>query len=124
MQAKSVKSIYNKNYLLFVLIGFLPLIWKILQIVFLTPFENAMNILGQMSLMAIIFKVFQETLINPLFKIFGDESNKKSYLAKKYFLFISLSTLIFTTIIFLLTPQIMTLSKVPQEIFNESELSE
>lgn len=118
----SVKSIYNKKYLLFVLIGFLPLIWKILQVVFLTPFDNAMNILGQMSLIAIIFKIFQETLINPLFKVFGDNYNKKSYLAKKYFLFIFISTLVFTCLIFFLTPQIMQLSKVPQEIFLESEL--
>lgn len=117
---QNVKSIYSKNYLIFVLIGFLPLIWKILQIVFLIPFENAMNILGQMSLVAIIFKMFQETLINPLFKIFGDGHKHKSYLARKYFLFITITTSIFTIIIFLLIPQIMNLSKVPSEIYAQS----
>lgn len=121
MQNKqSVKSIYSKNYLIFVLIGFLPLIWKILQIVFLIPFENAMNILGQMSLIAIIFKMFQETLINPLFKIFGDGHKYKSYLARKYFLFITIATTIFTIIIFLLIPQIMVISKTPSEIYSQT----
>lgn len=117
---ESVKGIYNRNYFLLLLIGFLPLIWKILQIVFLTSFKNAMLILGQMSLIAIIFKVFQETFLNPLFKIFGDNYDKKSYLAKKYFLFIFVATTIFTLIIFFLVPQIMIVSKVPEIIYSES----
>ena len=65
------KRIYTKEYLLFLAIGFLPLIYKVFQISFLNSFENAIKILGQMAFLEIIFKIFQETIINPLFKILG-----------------------------------------------------
>lgn len=114
-----VKKI-SKNYLLFVIIGYLPLIWKFFQILFLTPFPNALKILGQLSLMAIIFKIFQETIIQPLYKTFGDAYNQKSFLARKYFKYILIATLIFTSIIFFLVPQISVVSKIPLEIFDET----
>jgi len=110
----------NKNFLIFIVIGYLPLIWKFFQILFLTPFPYALKILGQLSLMAIIFKIFQETIIQPLYKTFGDAFNQKTFLARKYFKYILLITFIFTFIIFLLVPKIAIISKIPFEIFNEA----
>ena len=42
-----LKQIYSKEYLILIAIGFLPLIWKVLEITFLAGFENALKILGQ-----------------------------------------------------------------------------
>ena len=110
----------KRNYLLFVVIGYLPLIWKFFQIFCLTSFPNALKILGQLSLMAIIFKIFQETIIQPLYRQFGDNFSNKAFLAKKYFKYILIVCCIFTLIVFVVTPQIATISKIPSEIFKES----
>lgn len=110
----------KNNYFLFIIIGYIPLIWKIFQIFCLTPFSNALKILGQLSLMAIIFKIFQETIIQPLYKTFGDAYDNKSFLARKYFKFIFIASLIFTFIIFFITPQIAVISEIPSEILKES----
>lgn len=109
-----------KNYLLFVIIGYLPLIWKLFQIIFLTTFDNALKILGQLSLLAIIFKIFQETIINPLYKLFGDSFENKSNLARHYFKFILVFSFIFTACVFFLIPQIASISKIPTEILSPS----
>ena len=51
-----LKKVYSKEYLILIGIGFLPLLWKILEIAFLSNFGNALKILAQMSLISIIFK--------------------------------------------------------------------
>ena len=115
-----IKKIYTKEYFLFLAIGFLPLIYKILQISFLNSFENAIKIIGQIAFIEIIFKVFQETLINPLFKTLGKNDNteeNKNFYAKKLLIVYSALCLIFTIAIFFLIVPIMNFSKVPEEIF-------
>lgn len=119
-----LKRIYTKEYLLFLAIGFLPLIYKVFQILFLSSFENAIKIIGQMVFIEIIFKIFKETLINPLFKILGKNDNSeenKNYYAKKLLIVYSLICIIFTTLIFLLINPIMKFSKIPAEIFDSTK---
>ena len=117
-----LKQIYSKEYLILIAIGFLPLIWKVLEITFLAGFENALKILGQISLIGIIFKVFSESILNPLYKMLGNNSNQQNNteIAKKFLLVYFLLTLVFTATIFLLTKQIMIISKVPTHIFAEA----
>ena len=119
------KRIYTKEYLLFLAIGFLPLIYKVFQISFLNSFENAIKILGQMAFLEIIFKIFQETIINPLFKILGKNDNcdeSKNFYAKKLLLVYSIACILFTICIFFLTTPIMKISQVPDEIFNQTKI--
>ena len=100
---ESLKKVYKKEYFIYMGILFLPLIWKITQICFLNSFENSMKILGQISLMAIIFKCFQETILNPLYKIFNDEKTNQDLKQKiqiKFLFFYSIATIIFTLIVF------------------------
>ena len=56
---KSLKKIYSKDFFIFLGVGFLPLVWKVLEIALLAGFANALNILGQLALIGIIFKVFE-----------------------------------------------------------------
>lgn len=119
-----IKKIYSKQYLILIAIGFLPLLWKVLEIVLLSSFNNALKILGQIALISIIFKVFEETLLNPLFKILNknnykndaDTTNVAKMFLKKY----SLITIIFTTLILIFIKPIMEISKIPTYLFNES----
>ena len=118
---KFLKRVYTKEYLLFIAIGFLPLLYKIFQIAFLSAFTNAIKIIGQMALLEIVFKVFKETLINPLFKVLGKNDNSdenKNYYARKLFWIYALLCSIFTGIIFLSLNPIMGVSKIPEEILN------
>lgn len=120
-----LKRIYTKEYLLFLAIGFLPLIYKVFQIAFLNSFENAIKILGQMALIEIIFKIFQETIINPLFKILGKNDNAeevKNYFAKKLLIVYSAICFAFTLAIFLLVEPIMNISQIPAEIYVSTKL--
>ena len=119
-----LKWIFTKEYILFLAIGFIPLIYKIFQIAFLNSFENAIKILGQMAFIEIIFKIFQETIINPLFKTLGKNDNSdenKNYYAKKLLLFYSITCAIFTIVIFFLIPPIMQISKIPTEILEKTK---
>jgi len=119
-----LRKIYTKEYLLFLVIGFLPLIYKLFQILFLSSFENAIKIIGQMVFIEIIFKIFKETLINPLFKILGKNDNSeenKNYYAKKLLIFYSMVCIAFTILIFLLINPIMEFSKIPAEIFTSTK---
>lgn len=120
-----LKRIYTKEYLLFLAIGFLPLIYKVFQIAFLNSFENAIKILGQMAIIEIIFKIFQETIINPLFKILGKNDNAeevKNCFARKLLVVYSAICLAFTLVIFLLVEPIMNISQIPAEIFVSTKL--
>ena len=120
----ALKKIYTKEYLLFLAIGFLPLIYKVLQIVFLSSLENAIKIIGQIAFIEIIFNIFQETLINPLFKTLGKNDNteeNKNYYAKKLLFAYSGLCLFFTLMIFFLIVPIMNFSKIPSEIFNSTK---
>ena len=119
-----LKKIYTREYLLFLAIGFLPLIYKILQITFLSPIENAMKIIGQMAFIEIIFKIFQETLINPLFKMLGKNDNfeeNKNYYAKKLLSIYALICVAFTITIYFLIVPIMQFSIIPAEIFDTTK---
>ena len=73
---KTLKKIYSKEYLLLIGIRFLPLMWKILEICFLSSFDNALKILGQIALISIIFKIFEESILNPLYKILSKQNLK------------------------------------------------
>jgi hypothetical protein len=46
---EKLKKIYTKEYAIFLVIGFMPLIYKICQIAFLSSFADAMKIIGQMT---------------------------------------------------------------------------
>ena len=125
MQLKSIlKKIYTKDYLILICIGFLPLLWKILEIVFVSNYENALKILGQISLISIIFKIFEESLLNPLYKTLSKQNyeneNNKNLIAKKFLIYYTLSTIIFSLALFLLTKEILTISQVPEHIFEET----
>lgn len=121
---KSIKKIYSKEYLILIGIGFLPLIWKILEIAFLSSFDNALKILGQIALISIIYKIFEESLLNPLYKLLGKDSyntiEDKNAIAKKFLLWYLGATTIFTILIFLFANPIMQISKVPEYIFAET----
>lgn len=118
-----LKKVYTKEYFIFLIIAYLPLLYKICQIALLSSFVDAMNILGQMTLIGIIFKCLQETLINPLFKTLGKNDNteeSKNYYAKKFLAIYSLIVAIFTILIFFLLKPIMQASKIPQSIFDQT----
>lgn len=123
MSIKSLKKIYSKNFFIILGIGFLPLVWKFLEIALLAGFENSLKILGQLSLISIIFKVFEETLLNPLYKMFGKSilcsDEEKTYIAKKFLLFYFLSVLIFTILVFIFNKVIIEASQVPAYIFKD-----
>lgn len=120
-----MKKVYTKEYLIFLIIGYIPLLYKICQIALLSPFADAMKILGQMTLLGIIFKCLQETLINPLFKTLGKNDNteeSKNYYAKRFLWIYSLIVVIFSLIIFFMLKPIMIASQIPQEIFDQTHL--
>ncbi len=123
MLAKNLKKIYSKDFLIVLGIGFLPLVWKVLEIALLAEFENALKILGQLTLISIIFKVFEETLLNPLYKTLNKndfrEEEEKIYTAKKFFVFYFFATVCFTAIVFFLNKYIIEASYVPTYIFDE-----
>lgn len=123
LKIAELKKVYTKDYLILIGIGFLPLLWKILEITFLAPFENALKILGQIALISIIFKVFEESILNPLYKCFSkqniDESQRQHFV-KKFLIYYFLTTLVFTIILYFLSPHVLKISKVPEYIFNET----
>ena len=119
---KTLKKIYSKEYLLLIGIGLLPLMWKILEICFLSSYNNALKILGQIALISIIFKVFEESIINPLFKILSNENPKyeknNPAVVNKFLVCYLILTIIFTLLIFTFSKSIVKLSKIPTYIFN------
>jgi hypothetical protein len=121
---KTLKKIYNKEYLLLVAIGFLPLMWKILEISFLSSFPNALKILGQIALISIIFKVFEESILNPLFKILSNQNIKseeeKQTIVNKFLVCYLIATIIFTLLVFTFSKTILKISKVPDYLFLET----
>lgn len=123
MKKIDIKKIYTKNFFILLGIGFLPLVWKILEIAFLAGFDNAIKILGQLSLLTIIFKVFEESLLNPLYKMFNKDNlysdNEKCFIAKKFLFFYFLTTTIFTLLVFVFNNIILQVSCVPQYIFKD-----
>ena len=80
--------------------------------------------MGQISLIHIIFKVFEESILNPLYKILNKYSfqneEDKIVVAKKFLIKYSLITIIFTIVILLLSSNILRLSKVPDDIFTKT----
>ena len=124
LNINNIKKVYSKDYLILVGIGFLPLLWKILELAFLSSFNNALKILGQIALISIIFKIFEESILNPLYKCFSkqnlNDDNKRQYLIKKFLVYYFSLTLIFTLILFLLLPYVLKFSQVPDYIFNET----
>ncbi|MBQ8845455.1 MAG: hypothetical protein IJ008_05560 [Clostridia bacterium] len=123
MQLKeNLKKVYTKEYLILIGIGFLPLLWKILEIVFLSGFVNALKILAQMVLISIIFKVFEESILNPLYKILSknEDSNANNYLIKKFLIIYSIITLIFSAVCFFASSSILKISQVSTYIFDET----
>lgn len=118
-----IKNVYNKNYIIFLCLGYLPIVWKVCQTAFLSTFENALKIMGQVALLSIIFKCLQETLINPLFKILGQNDNaeeERLVFARKFFLTFACIVCVFTTVVFFLLQPIMKISHVPNEIFDST----
>lgn len=123
---KSLKKIYNREYLILLGIGFLPLMWKILEISFLSQFENALKIIGQLALISIIFKVFEETIFNPLYKMFSsnqfNSEEDKFFIIYKFLFYYTVLIILFTSIVFLSCEFILKFSQVPGYIFNETLL--
>lgn len=119
-----LKRIYSKDYFIFLGLGFLPLIWKILELAILSSFENSIKILGQTALIAIIFKVFEESLLNPLYKILGKNNNSdedsKNAIAQKFLFVYVILTLLFTACIFAINKPIIKMSMVPNHIISET----
>ena len=120
----AIKKIYSKEYLVLIGIGFLPLLWKILEIALLANFDNALKILGQITFVGIIFKIFEESLLNPLYKILSKENytsdSQKYYIIKKFLIYYILATLVFTGILLVLNVSILKVSKVPSYIFDDT----
>ena len=118
-----VKKVYSKHYLIFLLICFIPLMWKILEIALLSSFENGLKILGQVVLFSIIFKIFEETITTPLYRILAkDKSKNVSFNLKMVLLCVTVTTVFFTMAIFFLIDPIMKVSKVPNYIFEKTSL--
>jgi len=121
---KTLKKIYSKEYLLLIGIGFLPLMWKILEICFLSSYNNALKILGQIALISIIFKVFEESILNPLFKILSSQNLKseeeKQTIVNKFLVLYLIATIIFTLLVFTFSKTILKISKVPDYLFLET----
>ena len=123
LKLNELKRVYTKDYLILMGIGFLPLLWKILEVSFLSSYDNALKILGQIALISIIFKVFEESILNTLYKFFSKQNindTKREYFVKKFLMSYFLCTLVFTIAIFFLCPYILKISKVPDYIFNET----
>jgi hypothetical protein len=117
---ESIKKIYCKEYFVLVGIGFLPLLWKILEISLLSSFDNSLKILGQTALISIIFKIFEETLLNPLFKILKKDTEEINiFIAKRFFKNYLIVTLIFTCSILLSINPIMKISMIPSYLFDD-----
>ena len=121
---KTLKKIYSKEYLLLIGIGFIPLMWKILEICFLSSYNNALKILGQIALISIIFKVFEESILNPLFKILSNQNFKseeeKQTIVNKFLVYYLIATIIFTLLVFTFSKTILKISKVPDYLFLET----
>lgn len=121
---KALKKIYSKEYLLLIGIGFLPLMWKILEICFLSSYNNALKILGQIVLISIIFKIFEESILNPLFKILSKQNLKseeeKQTIVNKFLVHYLIATIIFTLLVFTFSKTILKISKVPDYLFLET----
>jgi len=121
---KTLKKIYSKEYLLLIGIGFLPLMWKILEICFLSSYNNALKILGQIALISIIFKIFEESILNPLFKILSKQNLKseeeKQIIVNKFLVHYLIATIIFTLLVFTFSKTILKISKVPDYLFLET----
>ena len=123
LKLNELKRVYTKDYLILMGIGFLPLLWKILEVSFLSSYDNALKILGQIALISIFFKVFEESILNPLYKCFSKQNineTQREYFVKKFLMSYFLCTLVFTIAIFFLCPYILKISKVPDYIFNET----
>ncbi len=119
---ESIKKIYCKEYFILIGIGFLPLLWKILEISLLSSFDNSLKILGQTALISIIFKIFEETLLNPLFKTLNKSNKSKieaDNMAKHFLKSYLIASVIFTSLIFLLLNPIMKISMIPSYLFND-----
>lgn len=118
---ESIKKIYTKEYFVLIGIGFLPLIWKILAISFLSYFDVVLKILGQIALVNILFKMFEESILNPLFKVLSpdnyDNEIEKYSIAKKFLNIYIIATLVYSTLLFVFSPQILRISLVPEYIF-------
>jgi len=121
---KKLKKIYTKEYWLLLGIGFLPLMWKILEICFLSSYNNALKILGQIVLISIIFKIFEESILNPLYKTLSKQNLKsneeKQTIINKFLLYYLILTIIFTLFVYALSKDILEISKIPSYIFNET----
>lgn len=121
---KTLKKIYSKEYWLLIGIGFLPLMWKILEICFLASFDNALKILGQIALISIIFKIFEESILNPLYKILSKQNLKtdeeKQTIVSKFLVYYLIATIIFTLLVFTFSKTILKISKVPDYLFLET----
>ena len=121
---KLLNQIYKKEYFILLGIGFFPLLWKVLEISFLTGFDDALKVLGQIALISIIFKVFEETLLNPLYKILGENynnsTNDRNIIARKFLFWFIIATVTFTILLSLIKTPIMKISQVPDSIFSET----
>ncbi len=118
------KKIYSKDYFILIGIGFLPLIWKILEIAFLASSAHALKILGQIAFISIIFKIFEESILNPLYKMFSkesitDEDNKNS-IANKFLIVYTIATIVFSALLIIFCKEILQISQVPSYIFNDT----
>ena len=124
IKLSELKKVYTKDYLILVGIGFLPLLWKILEIAFLSSYDNALKILGQIALIGIIFKIFEESILNPLYKCFSrqniNDENQRQYFINKFLIYYFVMTLVFTIALFFLSPYILKISKVPEYIFDDT----
>ena len=121
---KTLKKVYTKEYLLLIGIGLLPLMWKILEISFLSDFPNALKILGQIALISIIFKIFEETLLNPLYKTLSKQNLKteeeKQVVINKFLKYYIFLTAIFTLLVFVFSRNILEISKISNYLFDET----
>ena len=122
---KTLKTVYCKEYFILIGLALLPIVWKVLEIALLTPFNNALKILSQIALISIIFKCFEETIFNPLYKCLSKNNyannNSKNLIAKKFLIIYVLLTTLFTLLIFTVIQQIMVISKIPENIFFETQ---
>ena len=119
---ETIKKVYCKDYFILIGIGLLPLLWKVLEISLLSSFDNSLKILGQTALISIIFKIFEETLLNPLFKTLNKtdrNDTETNNIAKHFFNTYLIATVIFTSLILLLLNPIMKISMIPSYLFND-----
>lgn len=117
-----IKKIYCKEYFILIGIGLLPLLYKVLEISLLYSFDNSLKILGQTALIGIIFKIFEETLLTPLFKVLNKDtasSDERSNIARHFLKIFLLASFIFTLIIFIFIKPIMNISMIPLYLFND-----